>query len=78
MNLWKFSGSDMYITDKYPKFEIDEAVAGTIYIRWQDTTDKQFIKKVVELAGLTTITYAFGLWSGRSGLTYVSYFAFEV
>ena len=75
MNLWKFVDSDQYITEEYPSWQIDESTAGTTYIRWEDSAKAQFIEKVIESAGITTIGFAVGLWTGRAGLTYVSRFA---
>lgn len=77
MDLCKFNNSEQFITDTYPAYQIDEATADTTYIRWEDTDEAQFIQKIVEADSVTTIGYAKGLWSGRAGLTYVSFFAFR-
>jgi len=70
MQIARYNSGEFITTDSIP-YQVDEATADTIYIRWENTTAVQYIERIVLAASVTTIEYATGLWTGRAGLTYV-------
>ena len=71
MQIARYNSGEFITTDSIP-YQVDEATADTIYIRWEDTEVAQFIQRIVEDSLVTIIDFATGLWSGRAGLTYAS------
>ena len=60
------------ISTETPPAKIDTATADTIYKCWEESISvTQYIEQVLEVAGVITIGYALGAWTGRAGFTYV-------
>lgn len=59
------------ITDQTPSYQLDEADTNTTYLRYEDTTASQFIRKILKASTITTNLKAIGTWANRTTLTYV-------
>ena len=59
------------ITSESQPTQQDLTDPATIYLRWSDGTDVEFILRRSFTASIWETGFAQGLWSGRAGLTYV-------
>ena len=55
--------------EKLPVEAVDEATAGTVYVR-SGPVAACYIKRIVTVASVSTMTWSYGAWSDRTTLTY--------
>lgn len=58
------------INELTPKYQIDQADQYTQYIRYENSTTSQLVRKVSTSSNITTDEKAIGLWTNRASLTY--------
>ena len=64
-------GSIMAIVGQYtPPYQVDEATADTVYIRYSSDTGDVYILRSVTDASVTTFTRALDAWTNRASATY--------
>lgn len=55
--------------DAQKAYQVDKQTAGVVYIRYE-SADVCDIKRITEVDGIITISWAHGSWSNRENLAY--------
>ena len=63
------NGVSIYVIET-PVYQEHVVSADLKYMRYEDTTTDQFIRRVSTSSGITTDEKAIGLWANRASLTY--------